>query len=262
MTRRSVVVLAAVICMRGVTAAGALHGQAPDSAEVRTSATASRYVRPNRAELTLRFSVVDSTPARAGARLAARADSVRGAFAALGIPRDSMFTGSRWYWWSGRVGLIVNPTGRCRTPAQGGCYQWIPDTTYRASETIQLHIADVARVGGVIDAALALNITDLDPIQFSATDTRAAQDEALQEATGQARHRAELIAVASGGRLGRIIGLSTSADYANPYRGSYGLEEVVVRGASALSGPGTQVTAPSITVSASVYGRWRLEPRP
>jgi hypothetical protein len=131
MTLRSVVLFTLVTLLLSTLPGGPAYGQATDSGEVRTSATVTRGVRPDRAALTLRFSVVDSTPARTGSRLAARADSVRNAFAALGIPRDSMFTGSRWYWWNGRVGLIVIPNGHCTGPgANGACYQWAPDTLY------------------------------------------------------------------------------------------------------------------------------------
>ena len=85
---------------------------------------------------------------------------------------------------------------------------------------------------------------------------------ALREATTQVRAKAELIATASGSRLGRILWLSTSADDGGGYRNrAYGeLAEMSVTGSVESPLGGTRITAPMITISATVYGRWRLEP--
>ncbi len=236
------------------------QGLVGDSAEVRTMGFATRNVRPNRATVTLRFSVIDSTPSQAGAALALRADSVRRALIPLGIPRDSMVTGSRWSWWNGRMAIVNGPI-RCRqTAPNGNCFLRAPDTLYRASEAIEVHIANLESIGAVIDAALALGITDLSPIQFRVTDTRDVEREVLREATLSARAQAELIATTSGSRLGRILSLSTSGNDPVPYRGFR--EAIVMASASTVGNPGTQITAPMIAVSATVYGRWRLLPQP
>jgi uncharacterized protein YggE len=81
------------------------------------------------------------------------------------------------------------------------------------------------------------------------------KDAAAAEATVVARRQADAIASASGGRLGRVISLSTQPTYASPF---YGLESVVVTG-GANQGAGTEVQAPSITVQVTVYGVWRLQ---
>lgn len=227
-----------------------------DTAEIRTAATGRRSVRPDLATVTLQFHAVDSTPRRAGERLAGRADSVRRTLVALGIPRDSLLTGSHWYWWPGRLEVV--PRSRCVPAADPrmGCVQ-VVDTTYRARESIEVRIRDIAKVGAVIDAALAHGITELSPIRFSATDVRAAHADALREATLRAREQAEVIATAGGGRVGRVISLSTEADYVDPYRG---LGQIVVTGDS-QGAPGTEITAPGVTVAVTVYGRWRFVPR-
>ncbi len=235
------------------------QGAAADSAEIRASGTATRSIRPNRAAVTFQFNVVDSTPALAGAKLAARADSVRRALMAIGIPRDSLVTGSRWYWWPGRIEVIQQ--SRCIRTADPrvGCIQ-VMDTAYRTRESIEVRMHDIDLVGRVIDAALDHGITEISPIQFSATDVRLPQEEVLREATIQARRQAEIIATASGGRLGRVLTLSTSADNVSRYGG---LSEIVTT-ATAIrsSGAGTEITAPSVVVTVTVYGRWRLEPSP
>ena len=236
-----------------------IHAQTPpaDSAEIRTEATGRRSVRPDLATVTLQFHAVDSTPRRAGERLAVRADSIRRALVTLGIPRDSLLTGSRWYWWAGRVEVI--PQSQCVPSANPrvGCTQ-VVDTTYRIRESIEVRIRDLSKIGAVIDAALAHGITDISPIRFSATDVRVARAEALREATLRAREQAEVIATAGGGRIGRVISLSTQADYRDRYSG---LDGIVVTSASEAASA-TEVTAPSVSVAVTVYGRWRFDPRP
>lgn len=236
-----------------------VHAQLPpaDSAEIRTEATGRRSVRPDLATVTLQFHAVDSTPRRAGERLAVRADSIRRALVALGIPRDSLVTGSQWYWWAGRIEVIPRSDCVPSPNARTGCTQ-VFDTTYRIRESIEVRIRDLSKIGAVIDVALARGITDISPIRFSATDVRVARADALREATLRAREQAEVIAAAGGGRIGRVISLSTQTDYADRSSGLYG---VVVTGASEAAS-GTEVTAPSVSVTVTVYGRWRFDPRP
>lgn len=226
----------------------------PDSAVISTSATVTRSVRPNLATFTLQFFVVDSTPGVAGEHLARRADSLRRALVAIGIPRDSLVTGSRWYWWPGRVETVPTQTCVASPNPRLGCTP-LPDTSYRVRESIEVRIRDLSRIGTAIDIALAHGITDISPIHFSATDTRSVESELLQEATRRARERAEMIATAHGGGLGRVLWLSTQPDYYERY------SPVEIR-ASAASAQrsGTEVTAPSVTLGVTVYGRWRLNP--
>jgi hypothetical protein len=70
--------------------------------------------------------------------------------------------------------------------------------------------------------------------------------------------QATAIAQASGGRLGRVLYLGTQAPDA--YAERYGLESISVSGVVSES-PGTEITAPGVTVSMTVYGRWQLVPR-
>lgn len=241
-----------------------------DTAEVRTAAVARRSIPATEARVTLQFAEVDSTPAAAGQRLAARADSVRRVLMALGIRRDSLLTGSRWYWWSDRMQTFTRP--RCLTGKPGRTceqardtirdndrvYSIQPavDTAYRAKEIMEVRTGDPALIGRVIDAALALRITDISNIQFSAPETRQAETAALREATMMARAQAETIAAAGGGRLGRTLSLSTQSDQRGDY--GFGYSSLQTRGDGSGRGPGTEITAPAVVVSVTVYGRWQL----
>jgi uncharacterized protein YggE len=241
-----------------------------DTAEVRTAATATRSVRPDRSSFTLQFTADGPTPELAGQHLAARADSVRQALAALGIPRDSITTGSRWYWWRDRIQVLTSQHLIPATPPSRG-YQaaidtihdvgggWrsrpIMDTTYRASEILEVRAGDPARVGPAIDAVLSLRITSISGISFGVSDPRAVQLELLREATARVTEQAAAIAEAGGGRLGRVLYLGTQAPDA--YAERYGYESISLRGAEVTSS-GTEITAPAVAVSMTVYGRWQL----
>lgn len=221
-----------------------------DTAAVRAVGTAERSVRPDVASLTLQFSAVDSTPGAAAARLALRADTVRRAMMALGVPRDSLLTGSRWRWWNRRVEELVHNQCVPTEDPRVGCLTVI-DTTYRVHEQIVVRVPDISRVGAVIDAALDLRITDVSDVTFFATDTREAALEATADATRSARDQAQAMAEALGLRLGQVLSVSTDRDYAPQ------LPRFVPMSVDA-GRSGTEITAPMIVVRATVYGRWSL----
>jgi uncharacterized protein YggE len=224
---------------------------------VQTAATAQRSVRPDVAILTLTFSALGHSPAAAGEALAARADSMRRALQALGIPHDSLITGSRWYWWRGRVEMVVatryaekGTDARGVRPALS-----FQDTSYRATDAIEVHFHDLRRVGAGIDSALAHGITEISPVRFLATDVSAAQEDALREATARARRQATAIAEAGGGRLGRTLSLTTEREGASRF--DFSLES-----AGESVRPETEVIAQTIPVRVTVYGKWELLVRP
>lgn len=236
---------------------GLLSAQGPVSkagvSEVRTVGTAQRSVRPDLAVVTLEFSAVGANPREAGQRVAARADSLRRALHAIGIPRDSLVTGSKWQWWGGRLEVLPGATRHIPPPpGTSGPTLMQQDTAYRAHEVLEVRIRDLSKVGSVIDVALGLRITQISGIRFSADKTGSAREEALREASLNARKQAETIAEASGAKLGRIISLSTQPGYDERLNGV----EVMLRGNEA--GARTKIVEPLIPVTVNVHGRWEL----
>lgn len=227
--------------------------------ELRTVGTATRGVRPDLATITIDFFATGKTPADAGSRVAARADSLRRAFEALGIPRDSLVAGQRWYWWRGRIETVLGQARWIPQPTgQAGPGHQEQDTTYRALDAIQIRIRNLSKVGAVIDVALAFGITQFSSITFAATNTTADQNEVLREAAVHARSQATVIAEASGVRLGRIFSLSTQGP-AGRYE-PYPLDgAITIRGES--GGRGTDIVQPLVHVSATVYVTWELLPQ-
>lgn len=246
-----------------LVAASSLRAQRPDSArvaQIMTSASAERSVVPNLATLSARFTASGRTEADAGARLAARTDSIRRALGTLGIPKDSLPNRARWWWWPGRISSSVS--SKCvpvpHKPTEPDHCEMRNDTTYVATDAIEIRIHDLTRVGAVIDTLMGRKVVDMSEIEFTATDVSAARLEALREATQRARAQAETIAAAEGLALGRVLSLSTEAPddgYREPF---FDFRGVSASTGAVRGGQATEIVQPNVTVSASVYCRWEL----
>jgi len=265
MRLRRIVGLTTVITLLAGQQPRALAAQNPESPaqtpEVRTQATARRAIRPNLATLTVQLSALGVSPREAGGRVAARADSVRRAVQALGIPRDSVWTSNAMGWyWQGRVDVVAgqqvwhNPP-----PGVAGKAYVTQDTAYRARDVLEIRVSDLRKVGPVIDTLLALGITEMTGPRFLATATAEAREGALRDATRLARQQAETMAEASGMRLGSLLTLNSAPEYG---------EELGIVGATAggialqaRGGPPTSVVEPTVQVSVTVIGRWRVVPK-
>jgi uncharacterized protein len=253
--------LAGALAIVGTQIPAQTQSDRPDTPEVRTAATVQRSVQPDLATVTLQFTADGTTPAQAASRLAGRADSLRRALSTLGIPRDSVVNRSRWYWWPGRIETIPEPMrygAPSRPGSDGRPRDRVQDTTYRAHDAIEVRIRDLSKVGAVLDTVTGRGITDISGVQFAASDIAAVQEEALREATVRARRQAEAIAAASGLQLGRVLSLSTQADYADQYRFYDWASAGAVTAGALAEGSRTVVVQPSIPVSVTVHGRWEL----
>jgi uncharacterized protein YggE len=230
--------------------------------EVRTAATAVRHVPPNLAVLRLNIAGEGRTVRDAGRRLAQGADSLRRALMSLGVPHDSLLTSSDWYWWGGRIEPVVRDgkfVQLTKVDAAGRLSYYIPDTSYRAHDAIEVRISNLSKIGAIIDTALAHGVLDISSVQFQSTELAQPREQALRDATTDARRQAEAIAESSGMRLGRVISFSTYAEVSRYSDfGELGLQASAGGG----DGGGTQVIPRSLPVSMTVYGRWELIPKP
>lgn len=227
--------------------------------EIRATGSAEVGVRPDLAILTLSFSATGFSAPEAGRAVAARADSIRQSLMGLGIPRDSLVSASRWSWWRGRVEVSAGPARQMsgpRDPATGAIPTWqVRDTIYRVHETIEARISEIELTGAVIDTALAYGVTEISNVRFVKLDITDAQVAALEQATRRARRQAAAIAEASGGRLGRVLLLSTPQNF-QPHR-THWISATLL---SAAEPPAqvTQIVAPLVHVQVTVTGRWEF----
>lgn len=76
---------------------------------------------------------------------------------------------------------------------------------YEARNSVIVTLADLTKVGAVIDAASQAGANDVAGISFTLRKDRPARDQALAEATREAVSKAQVIAQALGGRVARIM---------------------------------------------------------
>jgi uncharacterized protein len=83
-------------------------------------------------------------------------------------------------------------------------------TGYRVTEEVRVVVRDLARLGAVLERALAAGANTLRDLSFEKDDETDERREALARAVADARGKAEAIAAASGVALGDLLELAES----------------------------------------------------
>jgi uncharacterized protein YggE len=176
-------------------------------------------------------------------------DAIRRAAVKAGVPDDSvMVRGAVALPWDQATQMDIKPNAELRRY----------DTTVVFRDLVVVRIRDLRRVRAVLDGALAAGAQKLTSLQFSSSRIHQAGQEAIVDATRQARQNAELMAEAAGGKLGRPLEVTTDRGPAgNAY---YDLRPTYENTASRSTGQGLSVRPPNAELRVSVYGRWELLP--
>ena len=216
-------------------------------AQIRTTATATRSVPPDLAMAHFEFSARDSTLYGAARGAAAIGELIRRAVVKAGVHEDSILgRGSVTYPWDQVTQMEIKPNPEFKRY----------DTTYVFRDMIVVRIRDLKRVGRVLDLALAAGAQKLVSLQFSSGRVQQAGQDALTEATRQARRNAELMAEGGGGRLGRTLELTT--EKAQSGDSFYDLRPGNNTTCATNINCGLRASPPEAEVRVSVYGRWEL----
>ena len=130
-----------------------------------------------------------------------------------------------------------------------------PIKGYTAENTISVTTRDVEHVGAYIDAAFGAGANAFNDISFSTSDLTDESRQALWLAVENGREKAEVLAAASGMKLGDIKCIVEEPN-------SYGDFDVRFAKAEAAAGDaGTPVYASKLQVSASVTIEYELLPK-
>lgn len=89
----------------------------------------------------------------------------------------------------------------------------VEKSLYQAYSTLAIRTTRMDRVGTVIDLAFKAGANMLDGVSFSASDTSAAEAEALTAAVAEARTHAEILAAAAGMTVTRIEAITEGNSY-------------------------------------------------
>ena len=188
-----------------VTAAGAQQtGRAADAGGPQAAAGATRVVvsgdalvqaRPDTARISL------AVVTQAQSALAAQQENARRSEAMVRALRAAAGAGAEVE----TSGYSLQPQYTYRenqTPVIRG---------YEGRNTVTVTLGDLSKVGPVIDAATAAGANNIDNLAFTLRRDEPARDQALAAATREALRKAQVMAVALGGRVGRIVELQEAS---------------------------------------------------
>jgi uncharacterized protein YggE len=113
---------------------------------------------------------------------------------------------------------------------------------YTASNMLTVRVRDMAKMGAVLDAAIADGANTLNGLTFGLQNPRPSEDEARKAAVADAMARAKLIAEAAGAKLGPIVSI-TEGGMSEPMPG------VMFKAADSMAVP---VAGGEVELSASV----------
>lgn len=94
---------------------------------------------------------------------------------------------------------------------------------YEARNTVSAKTYNLDNVGAMLDALVKAGVNNINGVQFSIKDSKAARDKARQDAIREAREKAEGMAAAAGVKLGKLKSLSESGGHFNPRPVSYAM---------------------------------------
>jgi uncharacterized protein YggE len=89
-------------------------------------------------------------------------------------------------------------------------------TGYQASNTVNIKVRDLSKLGKVLDALVASGANQVNGPNFEIDEPEAAYDEARQAALKKAQTRAEMYAKALGVKVRRIVSISEGAGFRPP----------------------------------------------
>ena len=184
----------------GLVALPALADSGPAFAAttVNLSATGQAHPAPDMASVSLGVSVQGATAAEAMRRNAERMSAAIAALKRAGMDaRDIQTSG---------LDLQAQYAFPQNAPRQL--------TGYQASNRVTLQVQELARLGAVLDAAVAAGANEIEGVSFGLKDPQAAEDEARLQAVKALKAKADLYAGATGYRIGRLVNLSEGGGYA------------------------------------------------
>lgn len=188
--RQSMLVLAILASLPSVLRAQEHAMGAEQVPALHVSADAEVQVAPDRARLSVSVETRGRTSQQAGAENARIQAAVLDALRRQGIAPAQLQTRA----------IQVMP--EYQYPREGGR----PTVTgYAARNEVVVEVRDLARIGGLIDAALAQGATNVSGPQYSLANPDSARREALDSAVKKALADARVMAQAAGLRVGRLL---------------------------------------------------------
>ncbi len=159
-------------------------------------------VSPDEAFIDLGLETLAPTAKAAADENARKMDKVIAALVQAGIPRKEIETRN----------YTVYPEYHQQTR---------PDETpklrgYRVSNTVEVHVRELTRVGTLLDTALNAGANRVESVRFGLSKPEVAQGDALRNAVERARQSAQVLASSLGVKLGPVLDASTVTEPQRP----------------------------------------------
>jgi uncharacterized protein len=123
-------------------------------------------------------------------------------------------------------------------------------TGYVAENDISVTVHDLAKVGSAIDDAVAAGANVSSGVTFQMSDANAGLSDALKQAVGNARDKAEALAGAAGAKLGGVVSITESgAPSPIPYGAAF----------DRAAGVATPINPGPVQIQVSVIVVWALQ---
>ncbi|MET0329098.1 MAG: SIMPL domain-containing protein [Luteimonas sp.] len=116
-------------------------------------------------------------------------------------------------------------------------------TGYQASNTVNLKVRDIGKLGQVLDALVASGANQINGPTFEIDDADAVQDEARAAALKKAQARAEVYANSLGMRVRRIVSISEGGGFQAPPRPMMAMRAMAESADTAISPGESTLTA-------------------
>jgi uncharacterized protein YggE len=167
---------------------------------ITTSATGEVLVAPDMAQISVGVQTQSPDVRVAQAENAAIMDNLVNALLGAGIAKDDIQTS----------GYSIYPVYESNPMGLTPKIQY-----YQVTNTVQITVRDVNRVGEIIDIAVSNGANQANGISFTLSDekARAVRNVALQEAVVQARADADTVAAATGVQILGVRDISVGASY-------------------------------------------------
>lgn len=162
------------------------QGPLPQKRSIQVQGQATMSVEPDVAYLLLGVETQGDTAAKAQGQLAERAARILDALSRAGIDRTKIKTGS----------YRVSPVYSTRQDKQNVIIG------YKAETTINVEIADLPSVAGLVDAAMSSGANAVRSISYDRKDMQAFKSQLIQAACLDAKMKADAAAAAFGARVG------------------------------------------------------------
>ena len=87
---------------------------------------------------------------------------------------------------------------------------------YIATNMLDVRVRDLAALGTILDAAVTDGANTMNGITFGLAEPMPAMNEARTKAVADAKARAEVLAIAAGGTLGKLLSVAEQGSYSGP----------------------------------------------